>query len=98
MVHAIVHVGPEEAVQIYEDLVAPHRNQPLPIMLGIHWGSFRLTDEPMDEPPQRTAARWRAAGLDEDRLWIARFGETRQLIGRFLPRRLTPGWWMVILG
>ena len=75
----IVHVDPEEAVQIYEDLVAPHRDQPLPVMLGIHWGTFRLTDEAMDEPPQRTAVRWRAVGLDEDRLWIARFGETRRL-------------------
>ncbi len=75
----IVHADPEEAVQIYEDLVAPHRDQPLPVMLGIHWGCFRLTDEPMDEPPRRTGARWRAAGLDEDRLWIARLGETRRL-------------------
>jgi len=75
----IVHVNPEEAVRIYEDLIGPHRNEPLPIMLGIHWGSFRLTDEPMEEPPQRTRERWRAVGLDEDRLWIARFGETRQL-------------------
>jgi N-acyl-phosphatidylethanolamine-hydrolysing phospholipase D len=75
----IVHVCPEEAVRIYEDLVAPHPSKPLPVMLGIHWGSFRLTDEPMEEPPQRTTARWRAAGLDEDRLWIARFGETRRL-------------------
>jgi hypothetical protein len=48
-------------------------------MLGVHWGTFRLTDEPMDEPPSRAAARWREAGLDEDRLWIAAFGETRSL-------------------
>jgi N-acyl-phosphatidylethanolamine-hydrolysing phospholipase D len=48
-------------------------------MLGIHWGTFRLTEEPMEEPPQRAAACWRAAGLDEDRLWVARFGETRRL-------------------
>jgi N-acyl-phosphatidylethanolamine-hydrolysing phospholipase D len=75
----IVHVDPEEAVQIYQDLIAPHRDQRLPVMLGIHWGTFRLTDEPMDEPPQRTTARWRAVGLDGDRLWIARFGETRRL-------------------
>ncbi|MGH7628514.1 MAG: MBL fold metallo-hydrolase [Gemmatimonadales bacterium] len=75
----VVHVNPEEAVRIYEDLVAPHRDKPLPVMLGIHWGSFRLTDKPMDEPPQRTAACWRAVGLDEDRLWIAGFGETRRL-------------------
>jgi N-acyl-phosphatidylethanolamine-hydrolysing phospholipase D len=75
----VVHVDPEEAVQIYQDLVAPHAGTPLPLMLALHWGTFRLTDEPMDEPPQRTSARWRAVGLDPDRLWIARFGETRQL-------------------
>lgn len=75
-----LHVDPEEAVQIYEDLVAPHAGKPLPLMLGIHWGTFRLTDEPMDEPPRRTAARWHAAGLDPDRLWIASFGETRPLV------------------
>ena len=73
----IVHVDPEEAVRIYEELVATHPDSPQPLMLGIHWGTFRLTDEAMDEPPRRAMARWRAAGLDEGRLWIARFGETR---------------------
>jgi N-acyl-phosphatidylethanolamine-hydrolysing phospholipase D len=73
----VVHVDPEEAVQIYQDLAAPHAGKPLPLMLAIHWGTFRLTDEAMDEPPRRTAERWRAAGLADDRLWIARFGETR---------------------
>jgi hypothetical protein len=48
-------------------------------MLGIHWGTFRLTDEPMDEPPRRARERWRGAGLPDERLWIARFGETRTL-------------------
>ena len=75
----VVHVDPEEAVQIYRDLVAPHAGSALPLLLGIHWGTFRLTEEPMDEPPRRALARWRAVGLDEDRLWIARFGETRRL-------------------
>jgi N-acyl-phosphatidylethanolamine-hydrolysing phospholipase D len=73
----VVHVDPDEAVQIYEDLVKPHAGSPRPLMLGIHWGTFRLTDEPMDEPPRRTAERWRAVGLDEACLWIARCGETR---------------------
>jgi N-acyl-phosphatidylethanolamine-hydrolysing phospholipase D len=73
-----VHVDPEEAVRIYQDLTAAHPAEPLPLMLGLHWGTFRLTDEPMDEPPRRTAARWREAGLPADRLWIARFGETRR--------------------
>jgi N-acyl-phosphatidylethanolamine-hydrolysing phospholipase D len=76
----VVHVDPEESVQIYQDLTAPHAGKPLPLMLAIHWGTFRLTDEPMDEPPRRAVARWRAVGLNPDRLWIARFGETRETL------------------
>jgi L-ascorbate metabolism protein UlaG (beta-lactamase superfamily) len=75
----IVHMDPEQAVQAYQDLISHHSGAPLPVMLGIHWGTFRLTDEPMDEPPIRTFARWRTLGLDEHRLWIARFRETRVL-------------------
>lgn len=74
-----VHVNPEEAVQIYEDLRAAHPDARAPLMLAIHWGTFRLTTEAMDEPPRRTMARWREVGLDPERLWIARFGETRSL-------------------
>ena len=74
-----MHADAEEAVQIYQDVVRPHAGKPLPLMLAIHWGTFRLTDEPMDEPPRRAAERWRAVGLDTDRLWIARFGETRRI-------------------
>ena len=73
----IVHVNPEEAVQAYADVATVHRGSLPPLMLGIHWGTFRLTDEPMDDPPTRTRAAWRARGLSDDRLWIARFGETR---------------------
>ena len=75
----IVHVNPEEAVQAYADTMSVHRDAPPPLMLGIHWGTFRLTDEPMEEPPARTRAVWRGRGLPDDRLWIARFGETRAL-------------------
>ena len=75
----IVHVNPEEAVQAYADLLSAHRDAPPPLMLGIHWGTFRLTDEPMEEPPVRTRAAWNERGLATDRLWIARFGETRAL-------------------
>ena len=74
-----VHVDPEEAVRVYQDVIAPHPGAPRPLMLGIHWGTFRLTDEPMDEPPRRAAAGWREAGLEAERLWIAEFGETRSL-------------------
>jgi N-acyl-phosphatidylethanolamine-hydrolysing phospholipase D len=76
----IVHVDPEEAVQIYQDLIVAHADIQSPLMLGIHWGTFRLTDEPIDEPPRRTLTRWRGVGLAEDRLWIAGFGETRSVV------------------
>ena len=73
----VVHVDPEEAVRAYSE-VATHGGTDVPLMLCLHWGTFRLTDEPMDEPPHRTAARWRAQGLDASKLWIAQFGETRR--------------------
>lgn len=39
------HTDPAEAVQIATDIGAEH-------LLGIHWGTFPLTDEPWDEPPR----------------------------------------------
>ena len=76
----LVHVNPEEAVRIYQDLISAHPHARLPLMLAIHWGTFRLTTEPMDEPPRLVAARWREVGLDASRLWVARFGETRSIV------------------
>ena len=65
-----VHMNPDDAIRAYTDLVAVHPSAEPPAALGIHWGTFRLTDEPMDEPPRRTRDRWRAAGLDDGKLWI----------------------------
>ena len=74
----VVHVDPEEAVRALSDIAAGSPGAPVPLTLAIHWGTFRLTSEAMDEPPRRTAARWKAAGLDPARLWVAAFGETRR--------------------
>ena len=46
------HANPEQSVRIAKDCGARH-------LLGVHWGTFPLTDEPFDEPPallQRAAA------------------------------------------
>jgi N-acyl-phosphatidylethanolamine-hydrolysing phospholipase D len=75
-----VHVDPAEALRAYQQLIAPHPASPLPVMLGIHWGTFRLTREPMDEPPKLTREGWRTLGLDEDGSGSRAFGETRILI------------------
>lgn len=51
-----VHMDPEEAVQAALDLGAR-------AALGVHWGTFILTDEPMDEPPRRFLAEAERQGL-----------------------------------
>ena len=48
-------------------------------MVPIHWGTFRLTDEPMDEPPRRAREAWQRAALPTEDLWLLRHGETREL-------------------
>ena len=42
------HINPEEAVTVFTDLGAKYA-------IGIHWGTFKLTLEPMDEPPRKLA-------------------------------------------
>ena len=41
-----MHVDPEEAVLIHKDIRSRYS-------VGIHWGTFPLTAEPIDEPPRR---------------------------------------------
>jgi N-acyl-phosphatidylethanolamine-hydrolysing phospholipase D len=73
---APVHMNPEEAVSAYRELAAGSDRC---VMVPIHWGTFKLTDEAMDEPPRRTLAAWAEAGLPRDKLWLPAHGETRQL-------------------
>jgi N-acyl-phosphatidylethanolamine-hydrolysing phospholipase D len=47
------HMGPEEALQAFIDLGAKQ-------FVAMHWGTFRLTDEPLGEPPERLRAAWEA--------------------------------------
>ncbi len=48
-------------------------------MVAMHWGTVILILEPPFEPPQRFLEAGRARGLDDDRLWVMRIGETRRL-------------------
>ncbi len=52
---AAQHVNPEEAMQMVLDLGAPRA-------LGLHWGTFQLTDEAREEPAQRFLAAAARAG------------------------------------
>jgi L-ascorbate metabolism protein UlaG (beta-lactamase superfamily) len=66
------HVDPDEAAGAFLALGA--RN-----LLAMHWGTFRLTDEAVGEPPARLRAWSHAQGLPADRLWILDAGEARPL-------------------
>ena len=70
-----VHMNPEDAVAAYGALVTGLASPPC---FAIHWGTFRLTDEPVDEPPQRFARSWGDARLPERANWTLAHGETRR--------------------
>ena len=63
------HINPEEAVQIHKDIHAERS-------IAIHWGTFQLTDEPMDLPPKRLKMALKEAGLKEDAFVALQHGET----------------------
>jgi len=66
------HLNPADAVAATADLGARQ-------MLGIHWGTFDLTDEPLDLPPQALAEAVAAAGVDPARFRVLAIGETWHL-------------------
>lgn len=69
-----VHVDPEEAVRIHQDIGSRKS-------IAMHWGTFRLTTEPLDEPPQRLLAALRAAGIAPERFAVMKLGETVRGLG-----------------
>lgn len=54
------HCDPEEALAIFQALGAERA-------MACHWGTFRLTPEPYDEPPRRLAEALRQAGVAAER-------------------------------
>lgn len=54
------HIDPQQAVSVFRTLGARHA-------LGIHWGTFQLTDEAADAPRGELAASAKAAGVASGR-------------------------------
>ncbi len=51
------HINPEESVRVFEDLSAKQA-------VSIHWGTFKLTTELLDEPPKRLLAEIKRRGIN----------------------------------
>jgi N-acyl-phosphatidylethanolamine-hydrolysing phospholipase D len=67
----LTHTTPEEALRLFDDVKGQR-------FVPIHWGTFDLAEEPIEEPPKRLGAEARRLGLHPDRIWVMRHGETRR--------------------
>ena len=72
-----VHMNPEDAVAAFRALHQHHGPPERAVMACVHWGTFKLTDEPILEPPRRTREAWERAQLPMEDLWVLAHGETR---------------------
>jgi len=63
------HINPEEAVLIHQDIGSQNS-------IGVHWGTFPLTSEPIDEPPARLKKALTAASIAQERFKVLAVGET----------------------
>jgi L-ascorbate metabolism protein UlaG (beta-lactamase superfamily) len=68
------HMNPEEAVRAHLDLGTRHS-------IGMHFGTFQLTDEAIDEPAHRLRLCLAERGLTEQQFRVPGFGETVRLLG-----------------
>ncbi len=73
-----VHMDPMEAVRAFRDLNAGHAPGRAPAFVPMHWGTFKLTDEAMDEPPALLVKEWTKSGTTAEALWMMQHGESRR--------------------
>jgi L-ascorbate metabolism protein UlaG (beta-lactamase superfamily) len=67
-----VHMSPDDALRAHEILGTE-------TSLGIHFGTFRLTDDGQDEPAERIAALLRTGEQPPPRFWVLGVGESRDV-------------------
>jgi len=67
-----MHVDPEQSLQIHLDLKSR-------LSIGMHWGTFILTDEPMREPVERLAAERDRLKIPKESFVVLRHGQTVEL-------------------
>ena len=64
-----IHLNPRQTVQAHLDLRAKRT-------IGMHWGTFILSDEPLLEPPRRFRQSARQEGLSDEEIIVLRHGQT----------------------
>jgi N-acyl-phosphatidylethanolamine-hydrolysing phospholipase D len=72
---SLQHVDLNEAVQVHLDLGAKRS-------LGVHWGTFSLSDEPLDQPLHELDAARVAKHVSEQAFFLMPIGATRRIEAR----------------
>ncbi len=67
-----MHLDPEQALAAFDALGAR-------TFVAMHWGTFKLTDEPLDEPPVRLEAERVRRGLARERVRVLAVGESMEV-------------------
>lgn len=67
------HINPEEAVRL-------HRQLAIRQSLAIHWGTFELADDSLDDPVHALKQSLLEQQVHEKEFWILRQGESRSII------------------
>ena len=70
-----IHLNPAEAVQAHIDLNSEQS-------LGMHFGVFQLTWEPVDQPVADLDAALQANQIDAGRFWALEPGQARVIAPR----------------
>mmetsp|Transcript_64458 Transcript_64458/g.152466 ORF Transcript_64458/g.152466 Transcript_64458/m.152466 type:complete len:412 (+) Transcript_64458:3-1238(+) len=65
------HCDPEESVKIHVELRSK-------LSIGMHWGTFVLSNEPVFDPPRRLKAALMEADIDEEEFVVLRLGHVLQ--------------------
>jgi L-ascorbate metabolism protein UlaG (beta-lactamase superfamily) len=69
------HMSPEQSLTAFSDLAASH-------FVGMHWGAYDLSDEPVTAGPALASELAKEHGLTEARLHIVRPGGSVSLFGQ----------------
>jgi N-acyl-phosphatidylethanolamine-hydrolysing phospholipase D len=67
-----LHATPEDALKIALHMQAKN-------ILGIHWGTLKITEEPICEPAERFQIAGIEAGYRKENILLLKIGETREL-------------------
>jgi N-acyl-phosphatidylethanolamine-hydrolysing phospholipase D len=64
------HINPDEAVKVHKDVKSKYS-------YGVHWGTFELTDEPLDQPIIDLASALRAHQVSSTEFELLKHGQTK---------------------